>query len=175
MDRKEYIPRVFLFSGTILIFISIFLKWATISHITTGDTTYEYGYDRLEIIILFIFSFVPIIMYEKKVRYTAYYLLVILIELILFTASYRFYLAIYAVKTNIGYYFALIGGLLQLIGILSIIVIERRKKKMRPRPTAPSIRGRASAQERNGVGRSEAPPERTHVVRVSEGCDECEH
>ena len=138
MSYKEYIPRILLYTGSIFIFISIFLEWAIITNIMTGDTIIDYGYDRLEIIIFFVISFIPIILYEKGIRSTAYYILIILVEIFVFATSYRMYLQLYTVETGIGYYFALTGGLLQIIGIFSVIIIERMKNKMRPRPTAPS-------------------------------------
>ncbi len=132
MSYKEHIPRFFLYTGSILIFISIFLEWDIITNIMTGETTIDYGYNREEVIILFIISFIPIILYEKGIRVAVYYFLLILIEIVVFSLSNRMYAAIYSVESGVGYYFTLIGGLFQLIGMIAIIIIERIKRKSSP-------------------------------------------
>ena len=123
--------------GSILIFISIFLEWAIVTHIVFGTTTYEYGYDRPLIIILFSISFIPIILYETKKRFTLQYLGISICEYIVFSISLPAYLAIYAVETGIGFYFALVGIFFQFIGIVVAIIIEWVKRKhMLPQLTA---------------------------------------
>lgn len=132
MSNKEYIPRFFLICGSIFIFISIFLEWETITDLMTGDTTISYGYDRPSIIILFFVSLFPIILYERGIIVAKYYMLVILVEIILFTFSLQAHPAMYVVETRVGYYFTLIGGFFQLIGMLTIFIIEKVKRKNVP-------------------------------------------
>ncbi len=115
--------------GSILIFISIFLEWAIVTHIIFGNTTYEYGYDRPLIIILLSISFIPIILYELKKRFTYQYLAIPVCEFIVFSFSLPAYVAIYSVETGIGLYFALVGIFFQFIGIVVAIIIEWIKRK----------------------------------------------
>ncbi len=129
---NELIPRFFLYAGSILIFISIFFEWDVITNIMTGETRIDYGYYRVEVIILFIISLFPIIMYENGVRFARYYILIIFIQIIVFSSTYRMYAAIYSVETGIGFYFAMIGGLFQLIGMLVIIINECIQRRNSP-------------------------------------------
>jgi hypothetical protein len=132
MQYKENLPRFFLDIGSILIFISIFLEWDIITNIITGETRIEYGYERVEVIILFIISLIPIIMYEKGIRFASYYILIIFAEVVVFTLSNRVYIAIYAVDTGTGYYCAMTGGVLQLFGVIVIILIEWFQRRSSP-------------------------------------------
>jgi hypothetical protein len=139
MSYKEHIPRFFLYTGSILMFISIFLKWASITNTMTGETTTDYGYNRPGIIIILIISIIPIVLYEQRREFTLRYLLFPFIEYVIFGIFQPLYIAIYSVETEIGFYIALIGWLFQIVGIFTAIIIERVKKKhIRPRPTAPS-------------------------------------
>lgn len=132
MFNKENLPRFFLYIGSILIFISIFFEWDIITNIITEETRIEYGYERIEVIILFIISLIPIIMYEKGIRFAGYYIMFIFIEIVVFLSTYRMYAAIYAVETGIGFYFAMTGGVFQLFGVIVIILIEWFQRRSSP-------------------------------------------
>jgi hypothetical protein len=132
MFNKENLPRFFLYIGSILIFISIFFEWDIITNIITGETRSDFGYERIEVIILFIISLIPIIMYEKGIRFAGYYIMSIFIEIIVFSSMYRIYAAIYTVDTGIGFYFAMTGGVFQLFGIIAIILIEWFQRRSSP-------------------------------------------
>ena len=129
MSYKEHIPRFFLYCGSILIFISIFLEYEIITNTMTDETTTDYGYNNPPIVILFLVSLIPIILYEKKIKNNVGYILIIFLEIIIWVSSLRMHILIYSVETGIGFYFAMIGGLFQLIGILLIIIIEQIKRK----------------------------------------------
>jgi hypothetical protein len=95
----------------------------------SGETTYEYGYDRLGLNVIFVISLIPIFLFEIDIRFTKRFLLIPFIEFFIFGAIQPMYLLIYAAETGIGVYIAELGMLFQLIGVLIAVVFERTNKK----------------------------------------------
>ena len=95
----------------------------------SGETTYEYGYDRPGVYIVFVISIVLIFLFEIEMKFTKRFLLIPFIDFFIFGAIQPMYLLIYAAETGIGVFIAELGMLFQLIGVLIAVVFERTNKK----------------------------------------------
>ena len=130
MVYKKHVPRLFLVSGLLLIFLSVFLLWATLTSLISGERIYEYGYDRPGLYILFILSLLPLLLYEIGIKFTKQFLLIPFIELILLAVIEPVYLLMYTVETGIGMYIAGLGILFQFIGVIIAVLFERLNKEL---------------------------------------------
>jgi hypothetical protein len=135
MIKKEYIPRFLLYTGSVLIFISLFARWETLVNVGTGETIITYGYQRLDAILVLFISSIPIISYEYKGENNISHLFIPFFEFVILVIFQPAHLLIYAVEVGYGYYLALLGILYQLIGIIAAIMIERIKKETDAPPT----------------------------------------
>jgi len=126
--QKKHVPGLFLVLGSIFIFLSIFLVWVTLTHIMYQDVTYEYGYDRPGLYIIFFISLIPLMFFEFEVKFTKSFLIIPFIEIVLLTSTYPLYSGISSVKTGVGMYVAGLGILFQFIGIVIAVVFESLDK-----------------------------------------------
>jgi hypothetical protein len=130
LTYKKNVPRFFLISGSGLIFLSVLLLWATAAHIISGENIYDYGYDRPGLYIIFVLSLVPVFLFEIDIKFTKRFLLIPLIEFIMFGAIQPMCLFAYAVEPGIGLYIAELGVLFQLIGIIIAVMFESLNKQV---------------------------------------------
>jgi hypothetical protein len=130
MIFKKHVPRLFLILGSAFIFLSIFLVWAIITNIMSGEHLHKYGYDQPVLYIIFIISLTPVILLEVDIKFAISFILIPLFEFIMLAAAYPLYIGIYAVETGIGMYIAGLGILFQFIGIIMAVLFQRLNKEL---------------------------------------------
>jgi len=128
--QMRYVPGFFLVLGSVFIFLSIFLVWAIVTHIMYRDVTYEYGYDRPGLYIIFFISLIPVFLLELEAKFTKSFLIFPFIETVLLGAIQPMYILVYSVETGIGNYVAGMGILFQFIGIVIAVIFESLDKNV---------------------------------------------
>lgn len=126
--QKKHVLGFFLASGSLLIFLSLFLVWATVTHFGYRDITYEYGYDRPLLYIIFFISLIPLLILEFEIKFTKKYLFIPFTEFLMFWAVLPMHYFVYSVEIGIGMLVAGLGILFQFIGIIIAVVFESLDK-----------------------------------------------
>ena len=137
MDLKSNIPKILLQLGTILIFISLFFVWFSYIYIS-GERKDIYGYERDGIIIILTLSIIinVYVILRKKVDLIIFWVPFLELGIYYIEKSIEVLVTDETVyEEGIGWIFALIGIILQLIGVIIGILLTLKKKETNAPPT----------------------------------------